>query len=140
MVIMIDEIISKLEELELKKQQLKPKIDELDEKRAEEIAEVNKKYDHMVYEVNVEVENYENKIMNEMIDIFIKVVMDEFDAKRSTSDYMVTDNFKEFRDKINEVEIFPKELIERLDKVIDEDPIENLAYDIEKIENEYKKT
>jgi hypothetical protein len=137
---MIDQIKSKLEELESKKRQVKPKIDEIEEKRKEEIANINKKYDHMVYDVNIEVQNYENNIMNEMIDIYIKVVMDEFDAKRSTSDYMITENFKEFRDEINEIDIISKELIERLDKVINGDPIENLAYDIEKIENEYKKT
>jgi hypothetical protein len=140
MVIMIDQIKSKIEELERKKQQLKPKIDEIEQKRTEQIAEVNKKYDHMVYEVSIEVENYEKKIMNDIIDLFLKVVMEEFDSKRSISDYMITENFKEFRERVNEIDLFPKELITRLDKVLDGDPIENLAYDLEKIEREYKIT
>jgi len=138
MVIMIDQIKSKIEELERKKQQLKPKIDEIEEKRTEQIAEVNKKFDHMVYEASFEVEDYEKNIKNEIIDLFIKVVMEEFDAKRSISDYLITEKFIEFREQVNDLEIFPKELITRLDNVIDGDPIENLAYDIEKFEKEYK--
>jgi len=135
---MIEELKSKLKELELKKSELQPKIDEIEAKRAEELQEVNKKYDHMVSDGNIEVQDFKNKIMNEIIDLFSKVVMDEFDSKRSTSDYMVTDKFKDFRESVLELELFPKELIERLDKVIDGDPIENIAYDIEKIEAKYK--
>ena len=135
---MIEELKSKLKELELNKSELQPKIDEIETKRAEELQEVNKKYDHMVSDVNIEVQDLKNKIMNDIIDLFSKVVMDEFDAKRSTSDYMVTDNFKDFRESVLELELFPKELIERLDKVIEGDPIENIAYDLEKIEAKYK--
>jgi len=136
---MIDELKSNLKELELKKRELQPKIDEIETKRAEELQEINKKYDHMVSDVNIEVQDFKNKITNKIIDLFSKVVMDEFDAKRSTSDYMVTDKFKDFRESVLELELFPKELIERLDKVIDGDPIENIAYDLEKIETNYKK-
>ncbi len=135
---MIEELKSKLKELELKKSKLQPKIDEIEAKRAEELQEVNKRFDHMVADVNIEVQDFKNKIMNEIIDLFSKVVMDEFDAKRSTSDYMVTDKLKDFRESVLELELFPKDLIERLDKVIDGDPIENVAYDLEKIEAKYK--
>ncbi len=135
---MIEELKSKLKELELKKSELQPKIDEIEAKRAEELQEVNKKYDHMVSDGNIEVQDFKNKIMNQIIDLFLKVVMDEFDAKRSTSDYMVTDKLKDFRESVLELELFPKDLIERLDKVIDGDPIENVAYDLEKIEAKYK--
>ena len=135
---MIEELKSKLKELELKKSELQPKIDEIEAKRAEELQEVNKKFNHMVSDINIEVQDFKNKIMNEIIDLFSKVVMDEFDAKRSTSDYMVTDKLKDFRESVLELELFPKELIERLDKVIDGDPIENVACDLEKIEAKYK--
>jgi len=135
---MIEELKSKLKELEFKRSELQPKIDEIEAKRAEEVQEVNKKYDHMVSDVNIEVQDFKNKIMNEIIDLFSKVVMNEFDTKRSTSDYMVTDNFKDFRESVLELELFPKELIKRLDKVIDGDPIENIAYDLEKIEAKFK--
>jgi len=135
---MINNLKSKLKELDSKKAAVKPRIEEIETKRAEELQEINKKYDHMVQDVNIEVEHFEQRILNEMVDAFVKVVMEEFDAKRSISDYMVTDKIKDFRDSAKEIEMFPNELIERLDEVIDGAPIENLAYDIEKIEKEYK--
>jgi len=135
---MINNLKSKLKELDSKKAAVKPRIEEIETKRAEELQEINKKYDHMVQDVNIEVEYFEQRILNEMVDAFVKVVMEEFDAKRSISDYMVTDKIKDFRDSAKEIEMFPNELIERLDEVIDGAPIENLAYDIEKIEKEYK--
>ena len=135
---MIEQLKSKLIELEIKKQELQPKIDKIEEKKAEEIQELNKKYDHMFQDANIEVKDFEQKIMNDIIDLFSKVVMDEFDTKRNTSEYMVTVNFKEFREKVSEIELFPRDLIERLDKVIEGGLIENIAYDLEKIETEYK--
>ncbi|MFX0074260.1 MAG: hypothetical protein ACFE96_02365 [Candidatus Hermodarchaeota archaeon] len=136
---MIEQLKSKLKELEAKKRELQPKIEKINEKKVEEIQEINKKYDHLIQDANIEVIEFEQKIMNDLIDLFSRVIMDEFDAKRSTSEYLLTDNFKEFRDKISEIEFFPKALVERLDKVIDGDLIENVAYDLEKIETEYKK-
>jgi len=136
---MIEELRAKLKELDAKKQELQPKIDKIEEKKAEEILELNKKYDHMILDVNVEVEAFEQKIMDNLIDLFSKVIMNEFEQKRSTSEYSLTDNFKQFRDAISEIEFFPKELVERLDKVIEGDLIENVAYDLQKIESEYKR-
>lgn len=93
----------------------------------------------MVDEVKQGVKILQKDLMNDIIDTFEKVVMNEFDTKRSTSEYMVTDEFKDFRESALEIEMFPKDLIERLDKVINGDPIENIAYDLEKIKNMYKK-
>ena len=136
---MIEQLKSKLQELETKKQELQPKIDKIEERKAEEIQEINKKYDHLIQDANIEVKNFEQKFMDDLIYLFSKVIMDEFEQKRSTSEYSLTDNFKEFKDSISEIEFFPRELVERLDKVINGDLIENVAYDLEKIESEYKK-
>jgi hypothetical protein len=135
---MIEEIKAKLAKLELMKSDASPKIIELNERRAEEIAEVNKKYDHLVEDISIEVKDFENRIIGDLIDSFIKIIMEEFDAKRSTSEYTLTDKFKNFREEMTEISLFPSELIERMDKVINGDPIENLAYDIEKFETKYK--
>ena len=129
----------KIQELETKKQELQPKIDKIEANKAEEIQKLNKKYDHLIQDAKIEVIEFEQKIMNDLIDLFSKVIMDEFEAKRSTSEYSLTNNFKEFRDKISEIEFFPKALVERLDKVIDGGLVENVAYDLQKIESEYKK-
>ena len=136
---MTEQLESKLKELEIKKLELQPKIDEIEAKKAEEIQELNRKYDHMILDANSEVNDFEQKIMNEIIELFSKAVMDEFDAKRSTSEYMVTENFKDFRDGVSKIDLFPRDLIERLDKVIEGGLIENVAYDLQKIEAEYKK-
>jgi len=136
---MTEQLESKLKELEIKKLELQPKIDEIEAKKAEEIQSLNRKYDHMILDANSEVDDFEQKIMNEIIDLFSKAVMDEFDAKRSTSEYMVTENFKDFRDGVSKIDLFPRDLIDRLDKVIEGGLIENIAYDVEKIEAKYKK-
>jgi len=135
----IKEIKSKLEELEAKKREVRPKIEEIELSRQEKLAEVNKRYDHMVDDVKQDVKLLENNLMNNIIDTFEKVVMNEFDTKRSTSEYMITNDFKDFREGASEIVMFPKDLIERLDKVINGDPIENIAYDLEKIKNMYKR-
>ena len=137
--IMIEQLESKLRELEIKKQELRPKIDDIEAQKAEEIQELNRKYDHMIQDANSEVEEHEQQIMNEIIDLFSKVVMDEFDAKRSTSEYMITENFKDFRNSVSKIYLFPRDLIDRLDDVIKGGLIEIIAYDIEKIEAKYKR-
>ncbi len=136
---MIDQLKSKMEELDLKKQEVKPKIDKLNAEREEELLIVNNKYDKLITEVNSEVNKFENDVNNDLIDSFVNSVMDEFDTKRSISDYVMTDKIKKYRDFIKKVEMFPKELVDKLDKLIDGDPIENIAYDIENIKNKYLK-
>ncbi len=135
---MIQSILEKLKLLEIRKSDGSPRIKEIEEKRAEELAKVNKKYDHMIDDVSNEVNEFERSIMNELIDSFVKIIMAEFDAKRSASEYSISDQFRTFREEMTEIPIFPNELMERMDKVINGDPIESLAYDIEKIESKYK--
>ncbi|MFX1311703.1 MAG: hypothetical protein ACFFHD_03685 [Promethearchaeota archaeon] len=137
---MIDKLNAILEELELKRKEVKPKIDEINAKREEELQNVNKKYDHLISEVNYEIEKLENRFINDLIQSFENIVMLEFDAKRSSEMYSISDNFKDYRNSIAQFDLFPKELIERLDKVIDGAPIDNLAYDLENIKTKYIKS
>ena len=130
---------SKLEELEIKKKAIKPKIDEINLKREEEIQTVNKKYDHMVYELNYEIQKFENDIYNEMIQSFVDITSRELDIKRSTGLYSVSDEFKEYGEKIARFENFPEELVDKLYRVINGDPIENIIYELEDIEKKYLK-
>jgi len=137
---MTNHLESKLEEIELRKKALKPKIDEINAKRENEIQDVNKKYDHMIYEMNYEVQQFENSIYNELIESFANVVTRELEIKRSNSLYSVSDQFKEFRESIAQFEIFPNELIEKLDKVINGSPIEEVIYILDDIKKKYLKT
>lgn len=134
---MINQLKSKLEELEIKKNALKPKIDEINVKRGEEIQTINKKYDHMVYEINLEIEKFENDIFNEMIQSFVSITSRELDVKRSSALYSVSAEFKEFREKIARFESFPEELVDKLHRVIHGDPIENIIYVLDEIKEKY---
>ena len=136
---MTEQLDSKLKELEIKKLELQPKIDEIEARKDEEIQGLNRKYDHMILDAKSEVDDFEQKIMNEIIDLFSKAVMDEFDAKRSTSEYIVSENFKDFRNGVSKIDLFPRDLIDKLDKVIEGGLIENVAYELEKIEASYKR-
>ena len=137
---MTNHLDSKLEELELKKKSLKPKIDEINVKREKEIQDVNKKYDHMIFEVNYEVQQFENNFYNELIESFGVVASRELEIKRSNSLYSVSDQFKEYRENIAKFEIFPKELIQKLDKVINGSPIEDILYILDDIKKKYLKS
>jgi len=134
---MINQLKSKLEELEIKKNAIKPEIDEINLKREEEIQTVNKKYDHMVYELNYEIKKFEDKIYNEIIQSFVDITSRELDIKRSTDLYSVSDEFKEYREKIAIFESFPEELVEKLHRVVNGDPIENIIYELEDIKEKY---
>ncbi|MFX1573340.1 MAG: hypothetical protein ACFFB0_11375 [Promethearchaeota archaeon] len=137
---MIDQLNSKLEDLELKKQDIKPKIDEINARREKELQDVNKKYDHLISEISFEIEKLENDLNNELIQSFEEAIMQEFDAKRSNSMYEVTSVFKEYRNSITKFSMFPKELLEKLDKIIEGDLIDNLAYNLENIKAKYMKS
>ncbi|KKK42901.1 hypothetical protein LCGC14_0891340 [marine sediment metagenome] len=134
---MINQLKSKLEELEIKKNAIKPKINEINLKREEEIQTVNKKYDHMVYELNYEIQKFEDDIYNELIQSFVDITSRELDIKRSTELYSVSDDFKEYRESIARLENFPEELVEKLHRVINGDPIENIIYELEDIKEKY---
>jgi hypothetical protein len=134
---MINQLKSKLEELEIKKNALKPKIDEINSKREEEIQILNKKYDHMVYEINFEIQKFENDIFNEMVQSFVDITSRELDVKRSSALYSVSAEFKEFREKIARFESFPEELVDKLHRVIHGDPIENIIYELDDIKEKY---
>lgn len=128
---------SKLEELEIKKNAIKSKIDEINAKRDEEIKKVGIKYDHMVLEINYEIQKFENEIFNEMIQMFVEIASRELDIKRSSAIYSVSYEFKEFREKIARFETFPVELVEKLHRVVHGDPIEDIIYELEDIKKKY---
>lgn len=138
---MIDQLKQKLQELEIKKSEIQPKVEELEEKKKEEIEAVNQKYFHLIQEITMDVERFENEINNGFINSYVDIVMEEIDTKRSTDEYTVTDRIKQYREEISTVEIFPKKLIEKLDRVISEDDqIEEIAYYIDDIKKEYIKS
>jgi len=137
---MKDQLKSRLNELEVKKKELQPKIDEINAKREEEIQMVNQKYDHMIYDVNFTAQQIENEFYNDLIKSYIEIVTREFDRKRSSDLYEVSSEFKDYKEGIAEFDMFPRELIDKMHKVINGDPIEDIMYEIDKIQKKYLRT
>ena len=137
---MDEQLKSKLEELEIKKKELQPKIDEINAKREGEIQKVNQKYDHMIYEVNYTAQHLENEFYNDLIKSYIEIVTREFDRKRSSDLYEVSKEFKDYKESIIEFDMFPEELIHRMQKVINGAPIEDIMYELDKIQKKYLRT
>lgn len=133
----MDDQLKSIKELDIKKKKLQPKIDEINAKREEEIQNVNKKYDHMIFDINYTAEQLENEFCNDLIKSFIQIVTREFDRKRSSDIYEVSREFKDYRESIGEFDMFPEELINKMHKVIDGGPIEDIMYDLEKIQKKY---
>lgn len=131
---------SKLNEMELKKKELQPKIDEINAKREEELQKVNQKYDHMIFDINYTAQQLENEFYNDLINSFVQIVTREFDRKRSSDIYEVSSEFKDYKESIGEFDMFPKELIDRMHKVINGAPIEDIMYELDKIQKKYLRT
>ena len=137
---MSDQLKAKIEEIERKKKELQPKIDEINAKREEEIQNVHKKYDHMIYDIEYNAQQLENGFINDLIKSFVEMVTREFDLKRSTDTYDVSSEFKEYREEIAQFDMFPEELINRMHRVIKGEPIEDILYDLESIQKKYMKS
>ena len=137
---MVEELKLKLKELEEKKNELRPKLDEINANREAEIQNINKKYDHMLYDLNYTLKNIEDEFFNDLITSFVQIVSREFDAKRSQGIYEITPDFITYRELIAEFDMFPKELIQKLHDVINGHPIEEIVYELEDIQNKYKKS
>lgn len=129
---MIDELKSKLTELEEKKKESQPKIDELEEQRKNELDAINAQFDKMIADVSSEVTALEKDVFNQLIKSFEKAIMSEFDAKRSTSAYSVTDDIKKYRDFVATLDSYPEEFKNKLDQVLSQEiTIEDIAYHID---------
>jgi len=137
---MIDQLKKKLDMLEAKKSEIKPRVEELKEKKEREREAIDEKYHHLIAEVTLNVDRFENEVFNDFINSYLDAVMEEFDAKRSITDYVVTERIKQYREEIATIEMFPKELIGKLDRVISGvDQIENIVYYVDDIKNKYLK-
>ncbi|MFX1591866.1 MAG: hypothetical protein ACFFCL_04150 [Promethearchaeota archaeon] len=121
----------------MNKKELIPKIDEINSKREEEIQKINTKYDHMIYDINYTSQQLENEFFNDLIQSFVIIVSREFDRKRSSDIYDVSNEFKDYKESVAEFDMFPEELIYRMQKVINGNPIEDIIYDLDKIQNKY---
>ena len=135
---MIEGIKQDIEKLKKRQERLKPRIQKIKRKREEEIEEIKKKYKKKIARVTSELDDFKKEISNTLINSFGEMVMQEFEAKRSTSEYSLTEDFKTYRNFVAGVDMFPGNLVLELDKVISgESTIEDIAYNLEDIKKEY---
>ena len=134
---MREQLKSKHKELEMKLKELQPKIDEINLKREEEIQKVNTKYNHMLYDVSHTAQQLEDEFYNDLIKSFIEIVTREFDIKRSSDTYEVSNEFKIYQEEIGQFDKFPEELINKMLRVINGDPIDNIMYELDDIKKKY---
>ncbi|MFW9969191.1 MAG: hypothetical protein ACFFDF_03260 [Candidatus Odinarchaeota archaeon] len=134
---MSDPLKLKLKDLESKKKELQSKIEEINAKREEEIQKINQKYDHMIYDINYTTQRIEDEFYNDLIKSFVEIITREFDKKRSSDVYEISKQFKDYKVSIAEFDMFPRELIDRMHKVINGTPIEDIMYDLEDIQKKY---
>ncbi|MFW9901463.1 MAG: hypothetical protein ACFFDY_09250 [Candidatus Thorarchaeota archaeon] len=136
---MSDQLKTRLKELQLRKKELQPKIDEINRKRDEEIQNINKKYDHLIYDINYTAQQLEDEFYNDLINSFAQIVTREFDLKRSSDIYKVSDEFKDYRQTIAQFDMFPEELVNKLHRVINGEPIESIMYELDNIQKKYRR-
>lgn len=136
---MSDQLKTRLKELQLRKKELQPKIDEINRKRDEEIQNINKKYDHLIYDINYTAQQLEDEFYNDLINSFAQIVTREFDLKRSSDIYEVSDEFKDYRQTIAQFDMFPEELVNKLHRVINGEPIESIMYELDNIQKKYRR-
>lgn len=135
---MIQEIKQNLQKLKERQEQLDPRIKKIKRKRDEEIEEIKKKYKKKIAQVTSELDSLKKEISNNLINSFEKMVMQEFEAKRSTSEYSLSEDFEAYRNFVAGVDMFPGNLVLELDKVISgENTVEDVAYNLEDIKKEY---
>ncbi|MBD3353725.1 MAG: hypothetical protein GF364_19730 [Candidatus Lokiarchaeota archaeon] len=137
---MIEELKAELQKLEDSKAEAQPKIDELNKERNKELALVEQRYDALIANVSKDVDELEEKVYNDLIESFEKIVMHEFDAKRSTNIYRITKKLKAYTQFVSDLDMYPKELAEKLQQVVSQEiTIEDVAYNVDKLKGKYLK-
>jgi len=136
---MINHLLTKLDELEQRKRTLEPKLKDINNERDVEIQKVNTKYDHIIADLNYEIKQIEDGIYNEIINSFINIITRELEVKRSDSLYSVSDELKKYREDVSELSLFPKELVEKLDHIINGSPVEEVIYILDDLKDKYLK-
>ena len=91
----------------------------------------------MIYDINYTAQQLEDEFYNDLIKSFVEIVTREFERKRSSDLYEISYEFKDYAESVSEFDIFPKELVQRMQKVMNGDPIEDIVYDLDKIQKKF---
>ena len=112
----------------------------LETKKQRQIREIENRFIKLEQEAVNPVEAFEIQVYNGLIDEFEELVIHEIDEKRTDCDYCLSGEVEKFRNTMVQVDIFPKELIARLDQVIaGKRTIEDIAFKMDDIKEKYMK-
>ncbi|MBN2155992.1 MAG: hypothetical protein JW776_08115 [Candidatus Lokiarchaeota archaeon] len=135
-----EEIKNQLQEIERLREQTQKRMHELETKKKRQIAEIENRFVRLEEELINPVETFEIQVYNGLIQSFEDLVLNEIDKKRMNCEYILSEDVKTYRNQMISVEIFPKELIARLDQVISgKKTIEDIAYKLDEIKNKFTK-
>ncbi len=135
-----EEVKTKLHEIEHMREESAKRLRILETKKQRQIREIENRFVKLEQETLNPVEIFEIQVYNGLIQNFEELVLKEIDLKRTDCEYCLSDEVKTFRNTMVQVEIFPKELIARLDQVIDgKKTIDDIAFKLDDIKEKYLK-
>ncbi len=135
-----DSVRKKIQEIEKMREESQKRLSILETKKRRQIKEIENRFIRLEEEVVNPIESFEIQVYNGLITSFEELVLNEIDKKRSDCEYCLSDEVQKYRTNMISVEIFPKELIARLDQVLaGKKTIEDIAYKLPEIKEKYIK-
>ena len=135
-----NDVKNQLLEIEHLREESEKRLRILETKKQRQIREIENRFQKLEQEAVNPLESFEIQVYNGLIEEFEEMVLHEIDVKRSDSEYNLSDEVENFRNVMVQVEIFPKELIARLDQVITgKKTIDDVAFKLPEIKEKYIK-
>ena len=135
-----NDVKKNLQTIEHMKEESTKRLNILETKKQRQIREIENRFVKLEEDVLNPVEIFEIQVYNGLIHSFEDMILKEIDVKRADCEYCLSDEVEKFRNTMVQVEIFPKELIARLDQVIGgKKTIEDVAFKLEDIRDKFIK-
>ena len=135
-----DEVKTKLQEIKRLKVESDKRLSILETKKKRQIREIENRFIKLEEDTINPVDTFEIQIYNGLIQSFEELVVKEIDKKRSDCEYCLSEEVEVFRNQMISVDIFPKELIARLDQVLNgKKTMEDIAFKMDEIKDMYIK-
>ena len=135
-----EDVVKNLQAIEHMKEESSKRLRILETKKQRQIREIENRFVKLEEEVINPVEHFEIQVFNNLINSFEELVLKEIDVKRADCEYCLSEEVEKYRNNMISIEIFPKELIARLDQVLTgKKTIEDVAFKLGDIREKYIK-
>ena len=135
-----NDIKKNLQTIEHMKEESSKRLRILETKKQRQIREIENRFIKLEEEVVNPVDHFEIEVFNGLIHSFEDLILKEIDTKRADCEYCLSEEVENFRTNMISVDIFPKELIARLDQVISgKKTVEDVAFKLPSIREKYMK-